>query len=644
MNTNVARRVKHYRLSKVKGYYAIFEAISNSIDSFNTIDNNSLITVEFYRDNNDLDLGFDIHEKLYREVRIIDNGIGFTDANFNSFNTSDSAFKENLGGKGLGRFSWLKVFEKVKIESNYFQDDEFYHRSFEFIMTTDGIANDKVKSTTETPTGTTIYLYNQKKEWLIPKKIQTFAEKLIEHFLPRFLDKVQPIIILKDIDSGEEINVNNYFKGNYNGLIGESTISIKKYDFRISVHKTKIGNSNQLIYLANKRASKILNLAKTIINLNADLYENDDKYYIIAFVSGPYLDDSVTPERDEFTFDEEEDSDGINLQEINTSVCREISKIINSIIDNITREKKKKLNEFLAKEAPEYRYLVDQNPNIIDCISPIASNNEIEQHLHRAEVVYKEETTKQVKEILSKDELNEEDIEDACSKVSDAAKADLTKYILWRNHVISLLNKKLTWDETKKYKTEDELHKLFYQMKRTSNDVPYETNNLWLIDERLNFHDYLASDLPIDNSKGTRPDILTINTAYYFNNEDNPSESFSIIEFKRPMRDDYTNEENPIDQVLNYIQNIRFGKAKRKDGTQIIIQENTPCFAYIICQITSKLKSLCQRRDFLQTYDNMGYFKYHSGLNAYIEVMSFQKIAKEAKNRNRIFMKKIGLT
>ena len=89
MNTNVARRVKHYRLSKVKGYYAIFEAISNSIDSFNTIDNNSLITVEFYRDNNDLDLGFDIHEKLYREVRIIDNGIGFTDANFNSFNTSE---------------------------------------------------------------------------------------------------------------------------------------------------------------------------------------------------------------------------------------------------------------------------------------------------------------------------------------------------------------------------------------------------------------------------------------------------------------------------------------------------------------------------------------------------------------------------
>lgn len=644
MNTNVARRVKHYRLSKVKGYYAIFEAISNSIDSFNTIDINSLITVEFYRDNNDLDLGFDIHEKLYREVRIIDNGIGFNDANFNSFNTSDSDFKENLGGKGLGRFSWLKVFEKVKIESNYFQDDEFYHRSFEFIRTADGIANDKVTSATKTSTGTTIYLYKQNKEWSIPKKIQTFAEKLIEHFLPHFLDKVQPVIILKDIDSGEEINVNNYFKKNYNGLMGESTISIKKHDFKISVHKTKIGSSNQLIYLANKRASKILNLAKTIINLNADLYENGDKYYIIAFVSGTYLDDSVTPERDEFAFDENETSDEINLQEINTSVCAEINKIIKSIIDNIIIEKKKKVDEFLAKEGPEYRYLVNKNPNIIDYISPIASANEIEQHLHKAEVIYKEETTRQVKEILAKEDLNEEDIEDAYSKVSDAAKADLTKYILWRDHVIALLNKKLAWDETNKYKTESTLHKLFYQMKSTSDDVPYETNNLWLIDERLNFHDYLASDLPIDNAKGDRPDILTVNTAYYFNNEDNPGESFSIIEFKRPMRDDYTDEKNPIDQVINYIQNIRLGNALRRDGTQIVIQANTPCFAYIICQITSNLKLLCDKKEFSQTYDNMGYFRYHSKLNAYIEIMSFQKIAKEAKNRNRIFMKKIGLT
>ena len=644
MNTNVARRVKHYRLSKVKGYYAIFEAISNSIDSFNTIDINSLITVEFYRDNNDLDLGFDIHEKLYREVRIIDNGIGFNDANFNSFNTSDSDFKENLGGKGLGRFSWLKVFEKVKIESNYFQDDEFYHRSFEFIRTAEGIANDKVTSATKNSTGTTIYLYKQNKEWSIPKKIQTFAEKLIEHFLPHFLDKVQPVIILKDIDSGEEINVNNYFKKNYNGLMGESTISIKKHDFKISVHKTKIGSSNQLIYLANKRASKILNLAKTIINLNADLYENGDKYYIIAFVSGTYLDDSVTPERDEFAFDETETSDEINLQEINTSVCAEINKIIKSIIDNIIIEKKKKVDEFLAKEGPEYRYLVNKNPNIIDYISPIASANEIEQHLHKAEVIYKEETTRQVKEILAKEDLNEEDIEDAYFKVSDAAKADLTKYILWRDHVIALLNKKLAWDETNKYKTESTLHKLFYQMKRTSDDVPYETNNLWLIDERLNFHDYLASDLPIDNAKGDRPDILTVNTAYYFNNEDNPGESFSIIEFKRPMRDDYTDEKNPIDQVINYIQNIRLGNALRRDGTQIVIQANTPCFAYIICQITSNLKLLCDKKEFSQTYDNMGYFRYHSKLNAYIEIMSFQKIAKEAKNRNRIFMKKIGLT
>ena len=50
---------------------------------------------------------------------MIDSGIGFTDANFDSFETVDSPYKAPHGGKGLGRFLWLKAFSRVEVESHF---------------------------------------------------------------------------------------------------------------------------------------------------------------------------------------------------------------------------------------------------------------------------------------------------------------------------------------------------------------------------------------------------------------------------------------------------------------------------------------------------------------------------------------------
>jgi hypothetical protein len=48
-----------------------------------------------------------------------DNGVGFTDENYKSFSTSDSAHKAERGGKGIGRFLWLKAFDCAEVESVY---------------------------------------------------------------------------------------------------------------------------------------------------------------------------------------------------------------------------------------------------------------------------------------------------------------------------------------------------------------------------------------------------------------------------------------------------------------------------------------------------------------------------------------------
>ena len=43
----------------------------------------------------------------------------FTDPNLKSFETADSTAKIERGGKGIGRLTWLVVFEKAEIESRF---------------------------------------------------------------------------------------------------------------------------------------------------------------------------------------------------------------------------------------------------------------------------------------------------------------------------------------------------------------------------------------------------------------------------------------------------------------------------------------------------------------------------------------------
>ena len=116
---NIAGRVKNFKLNKNQALMPIFEAIVNSIQAIEDrrkIDDedlvgNILIDVEY---DNALPLGSQKVEKV-ASFKFIDNGVGFNEANFRSFLQSDSTYKEQRGGKGIGRFCWLKVFSNARI-------------------------------------------------------------------------------------------------------------------------------------------------------------------------------------------------------------------------------------------------------------------------------------------------------------------------------------------------------------------------------------------------------------------------------------------------------------------------------------------------------------------------------------------------
>ena len=75
----------------------------------------------------------------------------------------------------------------------------------------------------------------------------------------------------------------------------------------------------------------------------------------------------------------------------------------------------------------------------------------------------------------------------------------------------------------------------------------------------------------------------------------------------------------------------------------IRVRNETPFYAYIICDLTPKLLEQAKLADFKPTPDRKGFFRFHSTYNAYIEIISFSKLVIDAKRRNKILFEKLNL-
>jgi hypothetical protein len=93
--------------------------------------------------------------------------------------------------------------------------------------------------------------------------------------------------------------------------------------------------------------------------------------------------------------------------------------------------------------------------------------------------------------------------------VSEINQSDLAAYVSRRRTVLDLLGRLIRADKEGKYSREDAIHSLIVPMRTESNELASDGSNLWIIDERLAFHDYLASDktlrsMPVTGSESTK--------------------------------------------------------------------------------------------------------------------------------------------
>lgn len=145
---SIKGRTKNFTLPKSQPLIPLFEAIVNSFHSIEERKKadrsftDGRILIEFERDGQMM-LDGDGSISEINNMIVTDNGSGFDENNFSSFLESDSTYKEAIGGKGVGRFSWLHAFEKAEIESVYLDGDTPVKRSFVFSLASNEI-NDRL--------------------------------------------------------------------------------------------------------------------------------------------------------------------------------------------------------------------------------------------------------------------------------------------------------------------------------------------------------------------------------------------------------------------------------------------------------------------------------------------------------------------
>jgi hypothetical protein len=119
--------------------------------------------------------------------------------------------------------------------------------------------------------------------------------------------------------------------------------------------------------------------------------------------------------------------------------------------------------------------------------------------------------------------------------------------------------------------------------------------------------------------------------------------SLVIVEFKKPDRSNYKNED-PIEQVYRLIREIKGGHFKDRRGLEIKVQsEKIPAYAYVICDTKREVEIIAEDKGLIRTPDNLGYFGYNPSLSAYVEVISYTKLLRDAKKRNKILFDKLNL-
>ena len=669
METSISGRVKNTRVPESKPLRPLFEAISNSIDAIHEAgETKGRIDIEIVRDQNSMFASLETNaQRQLADIEgfvVRDNGIGFTEKNYREFNIADTTNKAGSGGKGVGRFTWLKTFKTVKIESQFFEGSEHKLRKFAFVSVGNGIEGYEFNSTAGEKRETTISLadYIEPYRRRCPKSDDVIAAFIVEEFLDLFVGSSRPKLLLHDPLADYDIDLYQFYDTKMVKQSKRQEYEIKGNPFvlvDVQLHTTHI--SEHRIYLcARDRAVEPEKL--TLPNLPSRLKTEEGEEFIYSvYVSAPILTETVNADRTGFDLPEDNadsPSGELSLSEIREFVREHAKEYLSEYIEPLKQKKRERIEKYASEEGLMFKPILRRLTNAFDDIGIEASDSEIDQRLYQEYQRVQLDLRKRTQRLLedadhpeySEYQAFEARLLENLGEISEMNQSALVNYVKQRKAVIEFMRKLLSQQSDGSYSLEAKVHSLICPRGVSSDDILFYDHNLWLVDERLAFYVFLSSDKEIKtnpllgNESQKTPDILIFDKAMSFvDSPDPPFSAVTVMEFKKPLRKEYSETENPFTQVEEYIEILKAGKARYPDGRELPINPNIPFRSFIVCSLTPQLKKWAARAGLDESPDRMGYFGYMKNYG-YVEVMSWAKLVADADKRHFAFFEKLGIS
>ena len=571
-------------LQDVSWEQVIFEAVTNSLQA-NATDVNIKFT------SNSLAM---TKERYIDHLIIDDNGEGFIDDNIKSFQNYRSQKKIDLGCKGIGRFLYLKIFEKVQIES--------LDKKIDFVINQDiKVSDADVKSQL-----TKVFFNKPKKQFTV--NYEKLEQDLRDHFIAYF----------KLISEKKEVIINIFENSILQKTIKSTQIpKFETEKFKIHTHEFVLD------YVFNDETIKHYDgfycAGGRVVIRNSHLEPkkkfNSFKHIKILFIlSSSYFDNNVNETRDDLTIMPVRTSEGLfddlSWKDIHYELANQIKEIAKKHEIDIDEEAKKSL-AIARKEAPFLAYYLRENEN----------GFEADDLLRKAKKQFEDD-----KEAIRNNDKKA--IEDFDKMLGIVNQTELAEYIFDRQKKIEQL-KKLTTDEA----LEKEIHNLFMKQKTQDEIQNYKSNNLWLFDDRFMAYDKVFSEAQLNKifpqlpEIAKRPDILSIISNSL---EENEITDIVIVELKRPKEE--ITPAGAEEQLLRY---ARYINDSREDNKIRI-------WTYAFLNFNTESEFDLDNKSYNKIPTQGGfpiYYKYHEKPNTIINFIDYKSLAFDADTRNKTFMK-----
>lgn len=535
MQIDIRGQLNSMSLPTSKRLWPLFETVVNAIQAIEESPNRKSGKIDIFVERED-PTQFNIEEEtpLGKMVAftVTDNGIGFTAANYNSFNTAYSTYKVTKGCKGIGRFLWLLAFERAEIDSTYMQDEKIRHRQFSFSThgPTPEDNESQLESAAEIKTSVKLCQFKTEYQSVCPIGLDVLAKKIVEHCLPFFISGNCPTIVLRDGVS-TPIELNEYFHKAIEPTVAHDHFQINGEDFTIYHMHLSDGTSRHELHLcANMQEVRNILLRDYIPNLRTKIVPQDGtaSFYYVGYVASKYLDSCVDSTRTGFRFDKKDDQftmAGTGEDEIVSSSIAFIDAYLADYLLEISKRKRKQIDDYVQTQEPQYRYILGQRPEIYERIPANLTPDALDLALHKEVQTWEHEIKikGQALEKAAADGSPEDTVQDLFETywkgVTELSKTALAEYVARRKAILQLLEDALSVQADGTFKKEEAIHSIICPMRHTSNDVKFEEMNLWIVDERLAYHQYLASDktlqsMPVIESNSRKePDIAVFDRA-----------------------------------------------------------------------------------------------------------------------------------